>query len=78
MAPPPPQHVTAKDFGIKTILVQVGPPETCKDFVIHRRLLESASEYFRALFESPFIEKSNEKLELFHDDPNSSARLLTG
>jgi hypothetical protein len=69
MAPPPPHKVTAKDFGTETILVQVGPPETRKDFVIHRRLLEPASEYFRGLFESPLIEKSNEKLELFHDDP---------
>jgi BTB/POZ domain len=69
MAPPPPHKVTARDFGTGTILVQVGPSETREDFVIHRRLLESASEYFRGLFESFFIEKSNEKLELFHNDP---------
>src|ERR1700677_4968239 len=69
MVPPPPLKVDARVFVTGTILVQVGPSETREDFVIHRRLLESASEYFRGLFESFFIEKSNEKLELFHNDP---------
>ena len=61
--------VCGADYGTEIWIIAVGPPESEKEFAIHRNLLVSASEYFEGLFTSSFIEISEKRLTLAEDDP---------